>query len=165
MTDKKIANLHDILATGTKKVTSAASKNKSNSITTSSNKDHEFPITKKEKNMGGRTPKNQKYAQERKTVLDNLLKILELTSESNIFYVCDLENNDKKKKQLDDLVEDIKQYFSYGTWTFFAKTDIPFPYTTLVRAIFRDMDVKFDSVSIRNNKTNKIYKQGYLIYL
>lgn len=153
MVDKKYANLHDILVTGTKKTTPFSPKNESKQDVI------------KEKNMGGRTPKNQKYAQERKDVLEKTLQILNITKDSNIFYVSDLENDDHKKELLNNLIDDIKKYFSYGMWTFFAKSDIPFPYTTLVRAIFRDMDVKFDSVSIRNNKTNKIYKQGYLIYI
>lgn len=153
MVDKKQTNLNDILVTGTKKIIPVTLKNMN---------DQDI---KKEKNMGGRTPKNEKYAKDRKIILDKTLQILNITKENNIFYVCDLENNNDKIKQLNDLVADIKTYFSYGTWTFFAKTGIPFPYTTLVRAIFRDMNVKFDSVSIRNNKTNKILKQGYIIYL
>lgn len=165
MIDKKIANFHDVLATGTKKTTSISPKNKNKPIITSCNEDNKSPIVKKEKNMGGRTPKNEKYAQERKVVLNRLLNIININEKNNVFFIDELENDEGKKKQILELVDDIKQYFSYCSWVYFSKTDVPHPCTSLVKSILKDMNIKSNSVSIRDNATNRVDKKGHKILL
>lgn len=114
----------------------------------------------------GRTPKQIKYADQRKTVLDKIIEILELNKYNNYtFFISDLEGDVEKTKQIQDLVGDIKKYFSYGRWMFFSKDQSSCPYTSLVKSIFKDMGIKFNSVSIRDNVANKIEKQGFKILL
>ncbi len=156
MVNNNQTDLLDILI-GTKKIVPSTSKNE---VKTDKEKKTD---TNKEKNMGGRTPKNEKYAEERKQVLNKILKILELTEKNDTFYVNDLESNDKKIEQIKNLVNDIKQYFPYSMWAYFSKPNLPYPYTSLVRSILRDMKIEFASVSVINNKT-KEKTQGYKIY-
>lgn len=119
----------------------------------------------KEKNMGGRTPKNEKYSEERKKILNKLLNIMNIDEKNNIFFIDELENDEIKKKQILELICGIKQYFSYCSWVYFSKTDVPHPFTSLVKSILKDMNIKYNSVSIRDNATNRVDKKGHKIHL
>ncbi|ARF08029.1 hypothetical protein Catovirus_1_79 [Catovirus CTV1] len=120
--------------------------------------------TKNEKNLG-RPNKNEKYKNERKEVLDKLLKILDINENNKIFYVEDLENNAVKKEQIQNLIGDIKQYFSCSMWVYFAKKEVSWPLTSISRSILKSMNVKVTTVALRDNETNKIAKKGFKVHI
>lgn len=130
----------------------------------SDNKDDQNKDTT-EKSQGGRIPKEVKYVQERKEVLDKLLKILGINGTNKVFYVDDLEKDEAKQKKILDLVDDVKQYFSCGKWVYFAKKDISMPYASLSRSILKDTKTKVTTVSLKDNETQKTEKKGFKIHL
>lgn len=158
MVNNNQTNLLDIL-TGTKKIVPSTSKNE---VKTDKEKKTD---TNKEKNMGGRIPKNEKYTEERKQLLNKILKILNITKENNTFFINELEKDDAKKQQILELVDDIKKYFSCCSWVYFSKTHVPHPLTSLIKSILKDMNVKSNSVSIRDNATNRVDKKGHKIHV
>lgn len=152
--------------TGAKKTTSISPKNGSKQDI----KKEDIPINKKNKTddnnvkkLYGRIPKDVKYIKERKDVLNKVLNILQINEKNNTFYISELENDTAKKEQIFNLTNEIKQYFSCGKWVYFSKPNVPNMCTSLIKSILKDMNVSFDSVSIRNNGTNKIDKMGYRI--
>ena len=163
MTDKKITKLHDILITGTKKMDSPNNINKLND--NFSDNDHEANDIPKNGSLEGRTPKNIKYASERKIILSELLEILEIDKKNNMFFIDALENDVVKKNKLMAIVGRVRMYFSCSYWVFFSKKNVPNPCTSLVKSILKDMGVKINSVSIRDNATNRIDKKGFKITL
>lgn len=92
-----------------------------------------------EKDKGGRIPKEIKYVKERQELLNKLLKILGISETNKVFYVDDLDKDDAKQKQILDLVEDVKQYFTYGKWVYFTKDNVPEPCLSLAKSILKDM--------------------------
>ncbi len=162
-------NPPEILA-GTKKIVDSTSKNEVKTDikekNTSVNVDKKNDISgKKIKKTHGRIPKDIKFIKEKKEVLNKILNILEINEKNNTFYINDIENDINKKEQIFNLVKDIKQYFSCGRWVYFSKPNVPNMCTSLIKSILKDMNIRFDSVSIRNNGTNKIDKMGYRINL
>lgn len=117
------------------------------------------------KSVIGRIPKEVKYVKERKVVLDKLLNILGINDTNKVFFVDDLENDEAKQKQILDLVDDVKQYFSCGMWVYFAKKDISMPYTSLSRSILKHTKTKVTTVTLKDNETQKTEKRGFKIHL
>lgn len=122
-------------------------------------------IIEKNKSLSGRIPKEIKYENERKEVLNKLLKILGINENNKIFYIEDLESNDKSKQDIINIVDDVKKYFSYGMWVYFAKKNISMPSTSLSRSVIKDMKIKITTVTLRDNETNKIEKRGFKIHI
>ncbi|ARF08462.1 hypothetical protein Catovirus_1_512 [Catovirus CTV1] len=113
----------------------------------------------------GRIPKEVKYVKERKEVLNRLLTILGINDKNKTFFIHDLENDEVKKGQMLELVNDVKTYFSCSMWVYFAKKNVPNWCTSLAKSILKDMKVKITSVSIRDNETNRVDKKGIKIHL
>lgn len=118
-----------------------------------------------EKDKGGRPLKNLKFANERKIVLDKLLKILGITKENNIFYVDELDKDSVKIKEILNLETEIKQYFSCSGWTCFTKNCKNKKYLSLIKSLLKNMNVTISSVSLTDTQTRKVIKQGYKVGL
>ncbi|ARF08053.1 hypothetical protein Catovirus_1_103 [Catovirus CTV1] len=103
-----------------------------------SNKNIVVEKTESNKDRMGRVPKDIKYTKERKELVDKLLNILGITDTNKIFYVDELDGNEAKQKQILDLVHEVKQYFTYGGWVYFAKNNVPDPCLSLTKSILRD---------------------------
>lgn len=113
-------------------------------------------ITEKPK-IPGRPNKCSLYINERKDVLDRLLKILNVTKDCNIFYIDDLKDDLDRQKQILDLEEDVKHYFRCGAWGYFTKPNISQPYLSFAKSILKDMNISFSAVYFKDpsNKTTK----------
>lgn len=116
-----------------------------------------------EKNKGGRPNKDLKYAKERKMVLDNLLNILNVTKDNNIFYIDDLEKNNIQQQQILDLEEDVKKFFSCSTWTYFVRSDIDKKYISLTKSILKNMEISYSSVTLRDDAARIVLRKGYKV--
>jgi len=152
MVNNKVANLSDIL-TGKSEKTDIA--------------DTSVGKLRKGIQCEGRTPKNIKYPTERKIVLDKMIEILELNRYNNFsFFISDLEEDEVKTKQIYDLMDDIKKYFSYGRWPYFNKSiPVAYPCTSIAKSIFKEMGITLNSISLRDNVANKIDKLGFRVIL
>jgi len=95
-----------------------------------------------------RISKKDKYPNERQDVLTRLYNILGITETNKIFMFVDLEKSPEKQNQIIALVPDIKQYFAYGEWSYFAKSGTQSrPYISLARSVIKDMGVKIVPMS------------------
>lgn len=142
----KMTNIIDILNNGSdNKLVKKFNKKKSNS--------EKNKLKQEEKSLEGRIPKTIKYANERKVVLNKLLKILDINETNIIFYVDDLKKNEDKQKQILDLVDDVKQYFVCGKWVYFAKKNVPESYLSLAKSILKDMNYNLSSFYPKDNNT------------
>ena len=58
----------------------------------------------------GNNKKDDKYKEEQETIINKVLKILELDKDKT-FILYEVENNSNKIKQIDIITEDVKKYF------------------------------------------------------
>ena len=112
-------------------------------------------------NKNKSVPKCKKYENERKDVANRLLNILGITSENTIFYVEDIVNDDNKKKQILDLVDDVKKYFKYYQWTYFNGKNVQEPYISLIKSILKDTNIKLSIIYLKDDKNRSIKKRGF----
>ena len=96
--------------------------------------------------------KKEKYVEERKIVLNKLLKILGITGKNKVFNITELDNNEEKRKQILALIPDVKKYFNSSNWNCFTRKDIKKQCMSLTKAILKDMDYEFDDACILKNK-------------
>jgi predicted RNA-binding protein with RPS1 domain len=103
-------------------------------------------------------PKNiNKYTNERKEILQKILNILEITDKNNILSLKELDENNKKQKNIIDLEPDIKKYFLCSRWTYFSNKNRQFKrnYLSLIKAIMKDMNIKMvSSTLVKKNSDN-----------
>ena len=110
-------------------------------------------------------PKSIKnFTKEREEVLQKMLTILGITDDNKMFSLKKLDEDEEKQKQIIDLVEDIKKYFVCSKWTYFSHTEreIKRNYLSLIKAVFKSMNVKIYSTFIHKkidgkNKCETIY--------
>lgn len=87
-----------------------------------------------------RSTKKELYKEEREEIIKKLNKILNIEEEKNYVYLYDIENDDKIKKEIDELSEEVKKYFKTGNWNYYImknKNKNPLR-ISLVRALYRD---------------------------
>jgi hypothetical protein len=106
-----------------------------------------------------RPRKVEKFAAERKIILDKLLTILGINKENPIFYFEDLDET--KQLEIMNLKDDVKKYFKSGAWSVFTKY-IARPHLSLCRSILKASGLKTRHVSFKNSKTKLMEKQGLL---
>ena len=109
-----------------------------------------------EKDKGGRPSKNVKYANEQKEILTKIFQILKVTKENPIFYVEDIDNN--KEQQILDLIPDIKKYYIFSKWLYFANHNDNKTIMSLLRSIFRSNKLSIAMIYEKDN-TNRITKR------
>jgi hypothetical protein len=86
-----------------------------------------------------RSTKKEVYLTERKELLNELNKLTGLDKINHII-LYDLENNDKLKSRLIELVPKIKQYYKCGNWGFFSTDEKKGMgnHIALFKAIYKD---------------------------
>jgi len=106
--------------------------------------------------------KRDKYPNERQNVLSGLYNILGITETNKIFYLDDLEKDINKQNQIIELVPDIKKYFAYGMWSYFAKPQLTEKrYLSLAKSLIKDMGHKIYSITEKGE--GKIIRYGVKI--
>jgi hypothetical protein len=116
-----------------------------------------------EKNKGGQPSKKNKFPKERQQVLDELFTILGVTSNNMTFNLSNIENDKNKQQEILDLVDDIKKYFNYGSWTYFCRPNIKKPYIGLTKSLLKEMGYKMDSSYVIDGKSKKISQKNMII--
>ena len=95
--------------------------------------------------------KIDKFINERNEIFTKLLGILNITNESNKFYLHELDASEEKQKQIMNLVTEIKKYFICSTWTCFCKDDVKRNYLSIIKYMMKDMGYKM--ISTYNSKS------------
>jgi hypothetical protein len=62
-----------------------------------------------------------KYVEERKQVLSQMLEILRITEQNNMFSLHKMDGDEEKRTRILGLENDIKKYFLCGEWSCFKK--------------------------------------------
>jgi len=82
------------------------------------------------------------YKEERKNIIDNLERLMQLNDTIRSVLLCDLEKNIELKKYLREQVQNVKKYYKCGTWNYFVnqhtKEGEEISEISLLRAIFKD---------------------------
>lgn len=110
------------------------------------------------------TPKKIRFAEQRKVILNTIFTTLGLVGENKIFFIDELDADAEKTKKIIDLAPDIKQYFSCSGWAYFSyKAEVKKTTISLIRSIFKDMNVKYSSVYVMDDKNKNVNKRGLLV--
>jgi hypothetical protein len=111
--------------------------------------------------------KNIKFKEERKLILNKIFDILNITNNNKIFYTHLLDENEDMQNKILALDNDIETYFRVTLWAAYKQSSrytIERRYLALIKSIFKDMNVKYESASIRKKYNNKtIYTTMYTI--
>ncbi len=108
--------------------------------------------------------KKELFKEEQIEILNKINNILGITKDNNILYLYDIENDEKKKKEILNLSDDIKKYFKAGNWSFYRDEICYNNHVLLCKCIYKEMGYKILSKQrdiIRNN--NKIKTTQYII--
>jgi len=94
--------------------------------------------------------KSIRYKDEQQNLLLKLYEIIGITSEKKEFYTHEIDFNSNIKKAIDDLIPDIKKYFSASTWGCMQKKRKTNKiHLSLIRFILKNMNVKYKSLSCK----------------
>jgi len=86
--------------------------------------------------MSGRIKNEIKYKKEQDIIMNKIIEIIEL--DNNIFYLYDIENNENKIKELLNLIEDIKKYFSLNNMKSIKNiSNAKRPYMCIIRNVLK----------------------------
>jgi hypothetical protein len=113
-----------------------------NQNNTDSETQDDLQLTDKKKKVRN---KNKVYPEERKQVLNRLMSIL-MKDNENTFCSHEIESNEQKKNQIEELNEDILKYFNVSTWSAFKQNQIVEKKAiSTIRSIFKEMNVDYET--------------------
>jgi hypothetical protein len=99
--------------------------------------------------------KNKLYPVERKAVLNRLMSIL-MKENENTFCSHEIESNEEKKNQIEELNSDILKYFNVSTWSAFKQNQVVEKKTiSTIRSIFKEMNVEYESYTSKKKENDK----------
>lgn len=99
--------------------------------------------------------KNKLYPLERKAVLNRLMSIL-MKENENTFCSHEIESNEEKKNQIEELNGDILKYFNVSTWSAFKQNQVVEKKTmSTIRSIFKEMNVEYESYTSKKKENDK----------
>lgn len=99
--------------------------------------------------------KNKLYPVERKAVLNRLMSIL-MKENENTFCSHEIESNEDKKNQIEELNSDILKYFNVSTWSAFKQNQVVEKKTiSTIRSIFKEMNVEYESYTSKKKENDK----------
>jgi hypothetical protein len=126
-------------------------------------KDDKIEVVKK--NLGGRPKKSEKYKKERVEVLNKLNNILGVTETNKKFYMYDVDNDEAKQKAILDLKNDVEMYFTSKSYNVFVKSDeMQRNYLSLIKLIFKEMNIKLTHTIKTINRNDKSVKSGCYLF-
>jgi hypothetical protein len=103
-----------------------------------------------------RKTKKDMFYNEQLQIVEKINKILNINENNNTFILDQLNNDLEKQKEILNLVDEIKKYFKYNTWTFFKGVDNK--WLSLVRSVYKNTGYILMYKQVRNSSGN------YIIY-
>jgi len=90
-----------------------------------------------------RENKKMHYTTEREQILNKLIPLINLDKENSVLYI-ELQNNNTLKRELQNIIEDIKKYYRCSTWGYFVslKRGDKCDEVSLLKAILKDHEYK-----------------------
>ena len=90
------------------------------------------------------------FDNERKEILNKILKILEITDVNKMISLKKLDEDIDKQNKILELVPDIKKYFICSKWNFFInkKRESNRNHVSLLKSIMKDMNINMISTVI-----------------
>jgi len=107
--------------------------------------------------------KVEQFANERIQVLNQMLQILGINEQNNMFSLHKLDGDINKQNEIIGLEDDIKKYFLCGEWTCFKKKDsCKRRWLSMIKYVVKDMGYQMTSSNIVSksddyNHTGTIY--------
>ena len=95
------------------------------------------------------------YNEDRQIIINKLFEILEITEFNKSFSLHKMDDNIEKQQQVLDLEQDIKKYFICSRWTCINKKDVQRKWLSMIKYVFRDMDIKLST--LHNKDIGTIY--------
>lgn len=115
-------------------------------------------------NKGGRPLKAKMFEKERIELLNKLLNYLGITQEKREFYIEDIEADKTLQINIENLGDEVKKYFNYGNWPFFAQPkDKKQRWLSLTKSILKAMKIKIKRGHIKDSFKKKTVKTGYIL--
>jgi hypothetical protein len=113
--------------------------------------------------------KTELYANERQIILEKIFEILNIIpgddSESNTFFLKDLDNDEKKQQQILELESDIRKHFVCGSWASFACPNVKRKVLSMIKNIMKAMKYKMISKrKLIKNSDKKLQETFYYFF-
>jgi len=99
------------------------------------------------------------YNEERQNIINKLFEILEINEFNKSFSLHKLDTNLEKQQQILDLELEIKKYFICSRWTCINKKNIQRKWLSLIKYLFKDMNIEF--TSLHNKEVGTIYNINF----
>jgi hypothetical protein len=100
--------------------------------------------------------KSIKYKDQQIEILSKIYNIIGLDENKRSFYTHEIEYDENKRKEIEDLHEDITNYFSSSYWYCSNnKKKVNKLYISLIRNILKKMSIKYNSQSCKIKINNK----------
>ena len=101
-----------------------------------------------------------KFPSERETICNKILNILNINSETNYFYLYDLDNSREQQYELLSLKDDIKKYFACSsTSTFKPNFECKRPYLNLIKSILKKQGYTIEASDYNLRFENGLYRR------
>ena len=110
--------------------------------------------------------KNIKYSKEQNDILNKIYNIIGIDENKRSFYTHEFDYDENKSKLIEDLSKDIKKYFSASLWSCFnKKKKLDKQYISLIKNIFKDLKIQYNSQSCKIKRDNKYINSTQYILL
>ena len=107
-----------------------------------------------------RLTKKDKYASERKKIIQDMNEILGISEEKNYVYLYDIENDENVKERINNLSSNIQKYFKCGTWGYYVlkNKNLKAQEISLIRATYRDEGMSLVSKDVKIDRNGEKIK-------
>jgi hypothetical protein len=88
------------------------------------------------------------YTKEREEIVREIMNILEITDKNKMCSLKEIDDNEEKKRRIEELVPKIKEAFICSKWNYFMhkNRESKRRYLSLIRSVFKSMDIKIETV-------------------
>ena len=102
--------------------------------------------------------KVEQFVNERTQVLNQMLQILGINEQNNMFSLHKLDGDVDKQNEIIGLEDDIKKYFLCGEWTCFKKKDsCKRRWLSMIKYVVKDMGYNLESMQLKSNSNGLKY--------
>ena len=108
----------------------------------------------------GRPRKDEKYKKQREDILKKMNTLLKVTDTNKVFYIYDIDNNQKLIDDIMAMKDDISAYFRSKSCRVFSKKEIQREYMSLVKIVYKEMKVGIIYSMKTITRDNKNFKSG-----
>ena len=100
--------------------------------------------------------KAELFMEQHDIIVSKIFEIMGITKDKNYFYLIDLDNNEETRKKIDELIPDVKKYYTYASWTCFSKPEVKRRQLSMIKFILKNSGYKCSSGKDGYSKDGKI---------